>query len=65
MDTSTDGTGCGCTIAIAFMLGVIWLIIYAFNGMNHPVKIVGLIFIIIVAISLLINIIQVIASLFE
>lgn len=62
MGTLSDGPGCGCTIVTAIMLGIIWLIIYAFTGMTHPVKIVGLVFISIVVLSLLISIFQWIAE---
>lgn len=66
MDTSEGwGCGCGCITALTFLLGVIWLIIYAFNGMTHSVKIVGLVFIIIVALFLIDSIIELIVSLFE
>ena len=64
MQTSANNTGFGITTATTIVLGLIWLIIYAFNGMTYPVKIVGFIFIAIIAILLVISIIRFIVSLF-
>ena len=64
MQTSANNTGFGITAATTIVLGLIWLIIYAFKGMTYPVKIVGFIFIAIIAILLIISIIRFIISLF-
>lgn len=64
MQTSANNTGFGITTATTIVLGLIWLIIYALKGITYPVKIVGFIFIAIVAILLVISIIRFIISLF-